>query len=137
MALSGFTSLGFQVLWIRSFSFLLGNTIYSLSAVASSMLLGFSIGGFGISWALKKYPTLTRRHWKAFAWVELCIGISSFITLYIVQNYTDLILLNIPLLNAPPSTLSSTIKGFLRFFEPLHPISVNGNEHTFIGSLFN
>src|SRR5438876_12098893 len=53
---SGFSGLIYQVVWVREFGNVFGNTIYSASIVTAVFMLGLGIGSHVVgSWADRRY----------------------------------------------------------------------------------
>ena len=56
--LSGATSLVYQVVWVREFGIVFGNTIYSSSIVVAIFMLGLGLGSYiAGNWADRRYAT--------------------------------------------------------------------------------
>ncbi|MBN2410580.1 fused MFS/spermidine synthase [candidate division KSB1 bacterium] len=79
---SGFSALVYEILWIKYFSFILGNTTYTLSVVFASYLAGLALGSYVFGRVAKKNdnPLLL------YALLELSIGITCLV-LYFLFNY--------------------------------------------------
>jgi len=73
---SGASALIYEVVWVRVFANVFGNTIYSASIVTAVFMLGLGIGSYAAGvWADREY---TRRNLlQIFAAFELAIGLSA------------------------------------------------------------
>lgn len=72
-AISGVTSLSYEVLWTRSLVFYLGNSTYAFSTMLTAFLVGIAIGGYLIRFLVdrSKHPT------RLFAWIQIGIGVTA------------------------------------------------------------
>ncbi len=79
---SGFSALVYEILWIKYFSFVLGNTTYTLSVVFASYLTGLALGSYVFGRVAKRIdnPLLL------YALLELGIGVACLV-LYFLFNY--------------------------------------------------
>jgi spermidine synthase len=60
---SGLSALIYQVIWVREFGNLFGNTVYSASLVVTIYMLGLGIGGYVAGrWADRLYSSVTREY---------------------------------------------------------------------------
>jgi spermidine synthase len=71
---SGAAGLMYQVLWMRMFGLLLGNTAYAASAVLAGFLLGLGLGYLVVG-ARRRWPTSPLR---LYAWLEVGTGVLAF-----------------------------------------------------------
>jgi len=69
-ALSGFVSLGYEVLWTRAISFFAGNTSYAFSTMLTTFLLGLAFGSIAVSRFCDKMRNLL----TGFGIAEILIG---------------------------------------------------------------
>ena len=74
--LSGFSALIYQLVWVRVFGNVFGNTIYSASLVVAVFMIGLGAGGylFG-AWADRRYATRPHTLLRTYAYVELAIAL--------------------------------------------------------------
>jgi predicted membrane-bound spermidine synthase len=73
---SGASALIYEVVWVRVFANVFGNTIYSASMVTAIFMLGLGIGSYAAGvWADRGYPR--RNLLRVFAVFELAIGVSA------------------------------------------------------------
>ena len=73
--LSGISGLIYQVIWVRMFGNVFGNTIYSASIVVAVFMLGLGAGSYLIGvWADRRYQARPDSLLRAYGNVELLIG---------------------------------------------------------------
>lgn len=72
-ALSGFAGLAYELLWIRDFSFLLGSTVQTLSAVLAAYMAGLAAG----SWASGRWADRATAPLVVYAALEAGIAVSA------------------------------------------------------------
>jgi spermidine synthase len=73
---SGASALIYEVVWVRVFANVFGNTIYSASIVTAIFMLGLGIGSYAAGvWADRGFPR--RDLLRVFAVFELAIGVSA------------------------------------------------------------
>ena len=80
--LSGFAALAIEVVWIRFLSLTMGTSIYAISIITASFLVGFSLGSFIIS----KYTHKIKHPVTTFAFVELGIALSGILVLLLLDK---------------------------------------------------
>lgn len=80
--LSGFAGLIYEVLWIKTFSFILGNTVYTLSTVLAAYMTGLALGSYFIG----KWKTKNRNPLFLFAMLELGTAIFCYVLHIVFQN---------------------------------------------------
>ena len=72
---SGASSLIYEVVWVRVFANVFGNTIYSASIVTAVFMLGLGIGGYVAgAWADRGYTSRPQSMLRVFGSFELGIG---------------------------------------------------------------
>lgn len=86
-ALSGFASLGYQVVWTRLLVIFSINAVFSFSVMLATFLIGLALGGALMS----RYIDRTRDPLKVFGFLELAIGVCSVLVLYIFAKLPTLI----------------------------------------------
>jgi len=69
-ALSGMAALIYEIIWIRPLSLVFGSTIYAVSTIISSFILGLAIG----SWLAGRYTDRMSNPLKYFAIFQIGIG---------------------------------------------------------------
>ena len=79
---SGFAALASEVVWTRFLSLALGTSIYALSIITATFLIGLSLGSFIAGKYINRYKDLV----PLFAYVECGIGISSLLMLVIFDK---------------------------------------------------
>src|SRR5688572_11411834 len=72
---SGASGLIYQVVWVRVFGNVFGNTIYSASLVVAIFMLGLGAGSYlaGV-WADRRYLQRPDSLLRAYAYAEIAIG---------------------------------------------------------------
>jgi predicted membrane-bound spermidine synthase len=82
---SGVSGLIYQVVWVRSFGNVFGNTIYSASLIVAVFMAGLGAGSYLVgAWSDRRYATQPESLLRTYAYVELLIalmglGISAFL----------------------------------------------------------
>jgi spermidine synthase len=84
MALSGFVTLGLEVLWTRVLVMSVGSTAYSFVTMLASFLIGLALGGFLVRPWIDRVGDLRR----TFGWLELGIAASTLVTLPLFASGT-------------------------------------------------
>jgi spermidine synthase len=73
--LSGISGLIYQVIWVRMFGNVFGNTIYSASIVVAVFMLGLGAGSYFVgAWADRRYVSRPDSMLRAYGYVELVIA---------------------------------------------------------------
>lgn len=73
--ISGFTGLLYEIIWIRIFGLIFGNTTLAISTVLSAFMLGLAWG----SNQLGKFADRFKNHLKAYALLELGVGLTALL----------------------------------------------------------
>jgi len=74
--LSGISGLIYQVVWVRMFGNVFGNTIYSASIVVAVFMLGLGVGSYVVgAWADRRYAARPDSLLRAYGQVELVIAL--------------------------------------------------------------
>ena len=74
--LSGISGLIYQVIWVRMFGNVFGNTIYSASIVVAVFMLGLGAGSYLVgAWADRRYVARPDSLLRAYGNVELLIAV--------------------------------------------------------------
>ena len=68
--LSGMAALTYEIIWIRPLSLVFGSTVYAVSTIISSFILGLAIG----SWLAGRYSDRLQNPLKYFAIFQVAIG---------------------------------------------------------------
>jgi spermidine synthase len=73
---SGFSGLIYQVVWVRAFGNVFGNSIYSASLVIAVFMLGLGLGSYAVgAWADRRYRVRPDSLIGIFGVFELAIGV--------------------------------------------------------------
>lgn len=75
--LSGMAALIYEIIWIRPLTLVFGSSVYAVSTIISSFILGLAIG----SWLAGKYSDRIKNHLKYFAVFQIGIGIYGLLLL--------------------------------------------------------
>jgi spermidine synthase len=86
-ALSGFFSMGYEVLWTKAIAFFISNTAYAFSAMLTTFLFGLGVGGVLVGALSKRI----KRFWFAVGLIEVLIGTSALGSLLVFAklSYPD------------------------------------------------
>jgi len=68
--LTGMTALIYEIIWIRPLSLVFGTTIYAVSTIIASFILGLAVG----SWLAGRYTDRLENPLRYFAFVQLGVG---------------------------------------------------------------
>jgi spermidine synthase len=72
---SGLSGLIYQVVWVRVFGNVFGNTVYSASVVVAVFMLGLGAGSYlGGAWSDRQYAAHPERPLRAYGYVEIAIA---------------------------------------------------------------
>src|ERR1700694_4752521 len=76
---AGISGLIYQVVWVRVFGNVFGNTVYSTSLVVAVFMLGLGVGGYLVGgWADRRYVAQPESVLRAYGYVELLISVLAF-----------------------------------------------------------
>lgn len=81
-SLSGFSALGYEVLWSRGLIFYLGNSTWAFTAMLTVILGCIAIGSMLIRKACDSRPNLS----ELFGWMEIGIGIAAGFTILLLGS---------------------------------------------------
>ena len=99
--LSGASGLIYEVVWVREFGNVFGNTVYSASLVVAVFMLGLGFGAYLAGrWVDRRYPSAPSAPLRAYGCCELAIG-----------GMGVLIALTLPRLGALSALVSSYTQG--------------------------
>lgn len=94
--ISGMTALIYEIIWIRPLSLVFGTTLYAVSTIVASFILGLAIG----SWLAGKFADRLQNPLKYFALIQIAIGFFGILLLPIFglmpSIYLDLYHLTYP-----------------------------------------
>jgi spermidine synthase len=89
--LSGISGLIYQVVWVRMFGNVFGNTIESASLVVAIFMLGLGAGSFIVgAWADRRYATRPDSLLRAYGSFELIIGAAGFAVAAVLPRLGEL-----------------------------------------------
>src|SRR5215467_14061561 len=72
---SGISGLVYQVVWVREFATVFGNTIYSSAIVVAIFMLGLGVGSYVAgNWADRRYAAAPASLLRVYGFVELLIA---------------------------------------------------------------
>jgi spermidine synthase len=72
---SGLSGLIYQVVWVREFGNVFGNTVYSASLVVAMFMLGLGFGSYGAGvWADRRYTRQAESLLRAYGQIELIVA---------------------------------------------------------------
>ena len=87
---SGLSGLIYQVVWVRVFGNVLGNTIHSASIVIAVFMLGLGVGGYAVgTWADRRHALRPDSLLRVFGAFELTIGILALGVSLVVPRLGD------------------------------------------------
>ena len=73
--LSGLSGLIYQVVWVREFGYVFGNTVYSASLIIAVFMLGLGVGSYVVGrWADRQYAGRPESLLRAYGLFEVLIG---------------------------------------------------------------
>jgi spermidine synthase len=88
---SGVSGLIYQVVWVRAFGNVFGNTVYSTSVVLAIFMLGLGVGSYAIgSWADRRYSRAPDSLLRSYGWVEIGIAALGSIVSLLVPRLSAL-----------------------------------------------
>lgn len=68
--ISGMTALIYEIIWIRPLSLVFGTTMYAVSTIVASFILGLAIG----SWVAGRYSDRLTNPIKYYAFIQIAVG---------------------------------------------------------------
>jgi spermidine synthase len=83
-ALSGFFSLGYEVLWTKAIAFFIGSSVYAFSAMLTTFLFGLGLGGVVVA----KFADRLKRPWFWFGLIEIAIGVSALASIGVFARFS-------------------------------------------------
>jgi len=116
LGLSGFCSLGYEVLWTRALVYHLNISVYAFATMLTTILVGIALGSF----IFARIVDRTREPLLLFSAIELLIGISAVMSLPILGKFFNELERAFPGLGTIVWLPSSNkfIKSFLIMFVP-------------------
>jgi spermidine synthase len=83
--ISGMTALIYEITWIRPLSLVFGTTLYSVTTIVASFILGLGLG----SWIMGKYTDRMKNTLQYFAITQVFIGIYGIFLLLVFPHLPD------------------------------------------------
>ena len=83
-ALSGFFSLGYEVLWTKAIAFFISNSAYAFSAMLTTFLFGLGLGGVLVA----RFADRVKRLWFGFGLIEVLIGLGAAASIVIFAKFS-------------------------------------------------
>jgi len=80
VALTGFTILGYEVLWTRTGVLLIGSSTYSFSVMLLSFLTGIAVGSAAMAEVLRRWLPSWRARWWTFAVLQIILGLVALVS---------------------------------------------------------
>ena len=88
---SGLSGLVYQVVWVRMFGNVFGNTIHSASLVVAIFMLGLGAGSYLLgAWADRRYASQPDSLLRAYGHIELVIAALGFGIALILPHLSQL-----------------------------------------------
>lgn len=129
--LTGMTALIYEIIWIRPLSLVFGTTIYAVSTIIASFILGLAVG----SWLAGKYTDRLKNPLRYFAFAQLGVGFYGILLLPIFgalpEVYLELykitfpnqplfmfiqILMSIAMISIPATLMGTTLPLMMRTY---------------------
>ncbi|MFN8612265.1 MAG: fused MFS/spermidine synthase [Vulcanimicrobiota bacterium] len=128
--LSGFSGLVFEVLWVRIAALALGATVYAVSVVVASFMVGLALGG----WLASRQADGRQLGVRAYALIELGIAASALLATWCLRQLPywplspiQMIVLASAVLLVPCTLMGATIPVLSRaVFDPSRPSRMVG-----------
>jgi len=89
IGISGFCALGYEVLWTRVLSMVVGASVYSFAVMLVSFLTGIALGSKAFGLFIRKFPEACRTSGKAvlfFGSVQVLIGLTALVVTYYIRD---------------------------------------------------
>lgn len=84
-ALSGMTSFAYEIFWMRSLVFLVGNSTYAVTTMLVAFLTGIALGGFLVRFVIERVADRV----ALFGWIQLAIAASATVALPVLFAVAD------------------------------------------------
>ena len=82
--ISGMTALIYEMIWIRPLSLVFGTTMYAVSTIVASFILGLAIG----SWVAGRFSDRLVNPLKYYAFIQIAVGIFGILLLPVFDLMT-------------------------------------------------
>jgi spermidine synthase len=89
IGISGFCALGYEVLWTRVLSMVVGASVYSFTVMLVSFLAGIALGSKSFGFFLKLFPGANRSSQRSmifFGAVQVAIGLTALVVTYYIRD---------------------------------------------------
>lgn len=89
IGISGFCALGYEVLWTRVLSMVVGASVYSFTVMLVSFLAGIALGSKSFGFFIRRFPAACRTRERAmilFGAVQVFIGLASLVVTYFIRD---------------------------------------------------
>ena len=84
---SGLSGLIYQVVWVRVFGNVFGNTVYSASVVVAVFMLGLGAGSYlGGAWSDRQYTAHPERPLRAYGYLEIAIAAMGLVIAFVLPH---------------------------------------------------
>ena len=84
---SGLSGLIYQVVWVRVFGNVFGNTVYSASVVVAVFMLGLGAGSYlAGAWSDRQYAANPDRPLRAYGYFEIAIATMGLVIAFILPH---------------------------------------------------
>ena len=80
-ALSGMSSLIYEVVWARQLQLVFGSTVYAVSTLLAGFMAGFALGAY----LFKDIADKSNNPWKIFSFLEIGIGLYALLAIPLVK----------------------------------------------------
>ena len=94
--ISGMTALIYEIIWIRPLTLVFGTTMYAVSTIVASFILGLAIG----SWVAGRFTDRLQNPLKYYAFIQIIVGFFGILLLPVFdlmpKVYLDLYHLTYP-----------------------------------------
>ena len=77
LGLSGLTSFAYEIYWMRSLVFFLGNSTYAVTTMLAAFLAGIALGGYLARFVVDRVQDRV----ALFGWIQILIGVSAAVAL--------------------------------------------------------
>lgn len=126
-ALSGMSSLIYEVVWARQLQLVFGSTVYAVSTLLAGFMAGFALGAY----LFKDIADKSNNPWKIFSFLEIGIGLYALLAIPLVKFMPHLYLF---MLGVPGFTAMQFI---IAFAFVLIPATLFGATWPVITSLYS
>ncbi len=89
IGISGFCALGYEVLWTRVLSMVVGASVYSFTVMLVSFLTGIALGSKAFGLFIRGFPGACRTSGRAvgfFGIVQVLIGLTALVVTYFIRD---------------------------------------------------